>query len=366
MHILLRGQVAFLQQHGFEVLAVTGEGPEVAAIRKSGVHLQVVPMTRRITPLADLLSLVRIIRVIRKFKPQIVHTHTPKAGVLGMLAAWLCKVPVRMHTVAGLPLVETTGFKRWILERVERIQYACATKVYPNSEGLRKFICSNFQVRPVHLRVIGRGSSNGIDSTFFQRSAEIDQQAQAIRREYGLTDGTFIVCFIGRIVKDKGIAELVRAFRKLNDVNARLLVVGPFEHELDPLPPDIENFLRSNERVILAGFQQDVRPWLAVSSIFAFPSYREGFPNAVMQAACMQLPCVVSDINGCNEIIEHGVSGLIVPPKRDLELSDAIETLHRDESLRTALGRRAREYVVKNFNQQYVWKELLKEYRSFL
>jgi glycosyltransferase involved in cell wall biosynthesis len=367
LKLLLRGQFTFFQQHGFEVLTVSADGPEVNDIIAEGVPHQVVNMTRMITPVQDLLCLWQLVRVIRKFNPDIIHTHTPKAGLLGMMAAWLCGVPVRLHTVAGLPLMEAKGIKRLVLKLTERITYQCATRVYPNSRGLFDYIMKEFNISNHKLEIIGKGSSNGIDSKHFLRTPALMNASRDLRRRYQIADDTIVFCFVGRIVRDKGITELVEAFQKLSSsAEVRLMLVGPFEQELDPLPEETMHYIKHDAHVISAGFQHDVRPWLLASDVFVFPSYREGFPNVVMQAACLEVPCIVSDINGCNEIIEDRVSGLIVPPKNAKALLDAMLMMATEKEMRTSFAVKARTFVIENFDQQFVWNELLKEYRALL
>jgi glycosyltransferase involved in cell wall biosynthesis len=368
LHYLLRGQLVFMQQQGFEVLAVSADGPEREQIQALGIRHLVIPFTRKITPLQDLICLWQLIRLFKKIKPDIVHTHTPKAGLLGMLAARMCGVPLRMHTVAGLPVMETTGFKKWLLMQTERITYVCAHRVYPNSFGLLQFITQQWKMKSGKFKVIGKGSSNGIDTTFFSRSAVDEAQIKRIRSQHQLPEEAFIYCFIGRVVKDKGMGELIAAFKKLqvDHPTIYLLVVGPLEQELDPLNNDDLNFLQQDKQVIMTGFQEDVRPWLMLSDVFVFPSYREGFPNVVMQAACMELPCIVSDINGCNEIIIDQETGLIVPAKNAAALYDAMQHLLHDENLRKQFGKNSRAYVAAQFDQQVLWQLLLQEYVGHL
>ncbi len=366
LKLLLRGQLAYFQQQGFEVLTISADGIEVKDLEAEGIPHQVVPMTRKITPIQDLICLWKLIRVIQKFKPEIVHTHTPKAGLLGMMAARICSVPVRLHTVAGLPLMEATGLKRWVLKIAERITYSCAHQVYPNSKGLLKYIKEQLSIVNRPLSIIGKGSTNGIDTTFFSSSPELKQKATAIRMTYQIPDNVVVFSFVGRIVKDKGIIELTDAFNKLSSImEVRLMLVGPFEQELDPLPSRVMQFINDSKWVIKAGFQQDVRPWLLASDVFVFPSYREGFPNVVMQAACLKVPCIVSDINGCNEIIENNVSGLVVPPKNYHALFDAMVLMAADKKISSEFAEKAQQFVVDNYDQQYVWGELLKEYLKF-
>jgi len=368
LHLLLGGQLAFMQQQGFDVLAVSSQGPLVEIIRQEGIPHQTVCLTRKITPLTDLLALWQLIRIIKAFNPVIVHSHTPKAGLLGMLAAWICRVPVRIHTVAGLPLTEASGIKKWLLYLSEKITYACAHGVYPNSLKLMSDIGRLFRPPAHKLRMIGSGSSNGIDTTFFARNETLEAEAITIREKFGIPQGKIVFSFVGRIVRDKGIHELIAAFKRVCQqlADAYLIVAGPLETDLDPLEEEDLRFLKTDPRVIMCGFQTDIRPWLLASDIFVFPSYREGFPNVVMQAVCMEIPCIVSDINGCNEIIRHEETGLVVPVKNESRLAEAMLFLSHRPDLRQQFGARARTFVASNFEQQYVWQAIASEYRRLV
>jgi glycosyltransferase involved in cell wall biosynthesis len=369
LKVLLDGQLDFFQEQGFEILSVSADGSEVKDLRERNIPHVVVQMTRKITPFKDFFSLLRLIRVLKKFKPDIVHSHTPKAGLLGMFAAWLINVPVRLHTVAGLPLMEAAGIKKWILIFTERITYACANVVYPNSAGLLQFIQREIKTG-TPLRVIGNGSSNGINTTVFKRSPVLELQALDIRKSHGISEKDIVFSFVGRIVRDKGIGELINAFKKLRAHYGKggrkiyLLLVGTFEQDLNPLRESDFRFLHECAEVILPGYQKDVRPWIVASDIFVFPSYREGFPNVVMQASCLEIPCIVSDINGSNEIITHGKNGLIVTPKDADQLFDAMQKLSENPAERQRFGALSRMHVVRNFDQQYIWHELLREYQQ--
>ncbi|MDL5051587.1 glycosyltransferase family 4 protein [Oscillatoria amoena NRMC-F 0135] len=305
----------------------------------------------------------QLVILFRKERPVIVHTHTPKAGLLGMLAAWFCGVSIRLHTIAGLPMMQARGLRRWVLGLSERVTYRCAHQVYPNSIGLMKYIEGEFGRLP-KLKVIGNGSSNGVDTVHFSRSEVVVAKGREIRIQHGIPQDAVVYGFVGRVVKDKGIGELIAAFKEIltQGRDAFLLIVGPFEQDLDPLSSEDLTFLQNNKRVILAGFQQDVRPWLAASDVFVFPSYREGFPNVVMQAACMELPCIVSDINGCNEIIHHEATGIVIPVKNTTALIEHMVKLATDKELRSRLGSGARKSVVTKFDQQSYWNELHAEY----
>ena len=337
-----------MNQH-FSLTAVSADREELLRVAgKYGVNHFHVEMTRKITPLADLRAVWKLYRFLKKEKPSMVHTHTPKAGLVGMMAARMAGVPLRMHTVAGLPLMEASGLKRKILNIVEQVTYGAATHVYPNSRGLYDFIVSNRFAVEEKLKVIGKGSSNGIDTGYFSRQQLAAEQTGKLREELNINDLDFVFIFVGRLVKDKGINELVRAFREVSSSvgqptlqQPKLLLVGPFEPDLDPLLPETLTEISSNENIISVGFQKDVRPYFALADALAFPSYREGFPNVVKQAGAMELPSVVSDINGCNEIVTHGVNGLIVPPKDAEALAAAMEQLLNDESLYRELKKNA-------------------------
>lgn len=370
LKLLLHGQLLFFKNHDFDVLAVSADGPERSYFREEGIPHQVVPMTRQITPVQDMWCLIRLIFIIRKFRPDIVHTHTPKAGLLGMMAAWVCRVPVRMHTVAGLPVMEAVGSRRTLLKFIEILTYRLASHVYPNSRGLLQYMEQELGI-PVHsntgkFRIIGKGSTNGINTTFYNPSPELQVQAQAIRTEQGVSPHTIVLGFVGRVVKDKGIREAIAAFKRLQseEIDVHLMLVGPFEQDLDPLSAEDLQFLQGNKSITLAGFQTDVRPWIMAFDIFIFPSYREGFPNVVMQACALEVPCIVSDINGCNEIISHETTGLIVKPKDATALYHAIVHLIHHPEKRKLFSTQARAFITTHFDQQFIWQELLAEYRT--
>ncbi len=371
LQVLLKGQLAFMQKH-FEVLAVSS-GPEEALEsvgKREGVRTKQIAMTRAITPMADLKALWKLYRFLKKEKPKIVHTHTPKAGVTGMLAAKLAGVPHRLHTVAGLPLMEAKGKKRWLLNKVEKLTYACATNVYPNSKGLYNFILKERFTTAKKLKIIAQGSSNGINTTHFNPEAYNEAQKISLREDLNINEEDFVFVFVGRLVADKGINELVDAFKSLchleRNRETRLLLVGPYETELDPLKKETLQEIKTNPAIISVGYQEDVRPFFAISNALAFPSYREGFPNVVLQAGAMGLPSIVTDINGCNEIINNQENGLIIPPKDTEALQSAMLQLMNDKTLYTHLQKNARPMICNRYEQKLVWEALLEEYERLL
>lgn len=366
---LLKGQLRFMSSNGFEVIAVSSREIELNEVHEQeGVRIIPIEMSRRISPLKDLISLLRFFRLCIIEKPHIVHTHTPKAGIIGMLASKLAGVPIRLHTVAGLPLMESHGIKRIILNWVEILTYKFSTKVYPNSFVLYEFITSHNYVSSEKLKVLGSGSSNGIDTAYFNRNQVSLKERKKLRSLLGIRQGDFVYIFIGRLVKDKGINELVTAFTNIQSFqsDAFLLLVGAEEPKLDPLTNDTLSRIESNPRIISLGFRSDVRPYLAISNALVFPSYREGFPNVVMQAGAMGLPSIVTDINGCNEIILNGENGIIIPPKNVVALESAMLNLMRDRLLYSGLQLRSRTMITSRFEQSQMWEIILNEYNELL
>lgn len=368
LFFLLKGQLRFMSQY-YEVKGVSSEdedGLRLAAEENEGVEIIPIEMTRTISPIKDLKSVWSLYKLFKKEKPLIVHTHTPKAGTVGMLAAKLAGVPNRLHTIAGLPLLEVTGPKGRLLDLVEKVTYACATKIYPNSKGLHDIILENKYTRAEKLKVIGQGSTNGIDTSHFDSAALKNISLQKLKDELGIQKGDFVFVFVGRLVQDKGINELLYAFQMLSEKisTVKLLLVGFFEKELDPLNFVSERILAGNKSIIYAGFQKDVRPYFAISDALAFPSYREGFPNVVMQAGAMGLPSIVSDINGCNEIIIEGENGTIIPVKNENALYDAMLKFMEDKAYYNKLKEKSRQMIADRYEQKMVWEALLDEYRS--
>lgn len=366
MEKLLGNQLSYMNEF-YEVIAVSSDEKNLKRIAQNlGVKYHAVEMTRKITPIKDLLSILKMYQFFRKEKPEIVHSHTPKAGLVAMIAAYFSKVPVRMHTVAGLPLLEATGFKRLILNLVEKITYSFATKVYPNSFKMKDIMIEEKFCKPQKLKVLGNGSSNGIDLQHFDPEIFSEKTKQNLKNELNILQDDFVFIFIGRLVKDKGINELVSAFSSMSAFkNIKLLLVGPLEQSLDPILEKTLYEIENNPQIITTDFVADVRPYLAISNCLVLPSYREGFPNAVLQAGAMALPCIVSDINGCNEIITDGVNGLIIPAKSEIALKNAMLKLIDEPELYQKLKLTSRKTIENNYSHRKIWEELRLEYDSF-
>lgn len=364
---LLKGQMTFMSKNGFNVTMISSDGQELNdVIENENCRHFIIPFTRSITPFKDLIATIRLYRLLIKEKPDIVHTHTPKAGIVGMLASYFARVPFRLHTVAGLPLMEVIGFKRIILNFVEKLTYKCSTRVYPNSYGLKKIILKYRFTSENKIKVIGNGSSNGIDTSYFDPELFSSLENIKLKSELGVELNDFVFIFVGRIVSDKGINELVESFNQLcltlKDI--KLLLVGPFEDELDPLSEKTKLLISNNEQIVSVGYQNDVRPYFSIADSLVFPSYREGFPNVVMQAGAMGLPSIVSDINGCNEIIENNINGLVIKVKSVQAIYAAMIKLISDKSLFNKLRLTSRNCIKSKYDRELYWHLLLKEYKD--
>lgn len=363
---LLSGQLSYMNQF-YHVIGVSSDATYLEKVSKiENIEVYNVELTRQITPIKDLLAVLKLYFYFKKQKPFIVHTHTPKAGTVGMLAAKLAGVPNRLHTVAGLPLLEATGKKRKLLNFVEKITYACATKIYPNSYGLKDVILEEKFCKAQKLKVLANGSSNGINTSYFNPSHFSETENNILKKKLNIKLDDFVFIFVGRMVADKGINELVEAFKLLskNTDKVKLVLVGPFETELDPLQKNTLDEIENNSNIINVGFQNDVRPYFAISNTLVFPSYREGFPNVVMQAGAMGLPSIVSDINGCNEIIIENHNGIIIPVKNTMAIFDAMKKIIKNESFYNNIQQNAQKRIVENYEQEVVWKAILEEYKT--
>lgn len=365
LHKLLRGQMAFMKSQGFDVLMVSSDGPEVNdVVKNENCPHHVIPMTRKITPIQDLICLFRLIKLMRKFRPDIVHSHTPKAGLLGMLAAKITRVPIRIHTIAGLPLMESSGFKKYILKKVESLTAWASQQVYVNSQCLLDYIKSQeILAENVDLKVIGRGSSNGIDLNDYKRNCVSEQDENDILSKSQIQKGGRVWLFVGRLVADKGVRELFHAFEEVHQKYAKdqLWLVGPTE-EGDTLNELLSTRIISHPGVRLWGYQDNVKPFMKLATALVLPSYREGFPNVALQAAAMECPMILSDINGCNELVTDNLNGLLVPIKSVDAIREAIFKMRTLDSEKISFIKKSKKIVSKQFEQNVIWNAIKQEY----
>jgi len=363
---LLDNQLLFMKNY-YEVMAISSDREYLERVGKSqNIPVHAIEMTRKITPWQDLKALWQMFRYFKKEQPLIVHTHTPKAGTIGMIASKMAGVPYRLHTVAGLPLLETNGTKRKLLNLVEKVTYSCASKIYSNSKGLKNIIVQEGFCKSEKIKIIANGSTNGIDTQFFNPEKVPSETLIQLKKNLGITNDDFVFVYAGRLTGDKGINELLLAFQKMASEfsNVKLLLIGFLEPELDPLHKETLLEIENNRQVLFVPFQKDVRPYYALSDVLVLPSYREGFPNVVLEAGAMGLPTITTNINGCNEIIEHQKNGILIQPKNTNALFEAMKKIMLDHALRTHFQENARQMIVSRFEQIVVWKALLAEYKK--
>ena len=318
----------------YEVVLLSSPGHEMdEAVVKHGVKGIAVPMERHISFKHDIVSLWRMIRVFRREKPAMVHSMTPKAGLLCMVAAWLTRVPVRIHTFTGLVWPTEKGLKRRILMATDRLTCACATHIIPEGEGVMMDL-RNYGITKKPLKVLGYGNVRGVDMKRFDpkrfngngpspqpspkwegvnnvnyQDSKLKTENSKLKTQDSKLIFTFL--FVGRIVRDKGVNELVAAFKRLNEEykNTQLILVGWFEKELDPVSEETQKIIDNHPCIHAVGTKEgdELLAYYAAADCYVFPSYREGFPNTVMEAGAMGLPCIVTDINGSREIVvENG------------------------------------------------------------
>lgn len=352
-----------LKSYDIQLLSSPGEKiDELSA--KFGIKTHTVDMFRRLSPMKDLRSLHRIIKIFRREKPYMVHSMTPKAGLLCMLAAWWTKVPVRVHTFTGLVWPTESGWKRKLLMLTDKITCACATHIIPEGEGVKHDLL-NYHITEKDIHILGYGNVRGVDMVRFSKRPEVMAEAQRLRDE-----NLFTFVFVGRIVKDKGINELCNAFERLNKKykNTRLFMVGKFEDAIDPISGATRNIIDNNLSILAVGPQygDDLLVYYAASDCFVFPSYREGFPNTVLEAGAMDLPSIVTDINGSREIIIEGENGTIIPSKDSDALFSAMERMILDEQWRNRMITNARKMIMERFERGFVQKCLMDFYHQIL
>jgi glycosyltransferase involved in cell wall biosynthesis len=369
LRYLLPGQMKFMQQNGFDVLMISADGPELNDVIKNEMcrHI-VVPMTRKITPLQDLRCLFQLIKIFKKEKPDIVHTHTPKAGLLGMLAAKLAGVKVRIHTVAGMPLMVEKGAKLRLLTFIEKLTYRAANHVWPNSMSLYNYIIEHNFTAAKKLNIIGKGSTNGINISRFSAAVLNQNTITQLKESIHFSPQNIYLLCIGRLVADKGIVELVNVFTVLQKKHTalKLILVGDYEEELDPLPTAIMQQIESNTNIIHIKWTQQVEYFMHVASYFIFPSHREGFPNVLLQAGAMQLPIICSRIAGNVDIVTDKQTGLIFETANEQQMEQQIEYAITNRDAMQTMAASLIEIIKTDYQRENIWQNILSAYKSLL
>jgi len=365
----LQGQLEYFQDRGFDatVLSPDRRKGEWEVARPEGVPIIEVPMEREIAPVRDVVSLWRLWRVMRALCPAVTNVGTPKAGLLGGLAAWLNRVPCRFYTLHGLRFETTKGLKRRLLIYAERLACRFAHRVICVSQSVReKAIASGLTSREQAV-VFGSGSCNGVDAARFAATPKMMRRAAELRRQLGIPADAPVVIFVGRLTCDKGIPELMEAFLRLGNQfpDLRLLLVGCFEDE-DSLPVDTRRCLETHSRVIFAGPVQDTAPYYAIADVLVLPSHREGLPTVVLEAHAAGKPVVGALATGIVDLVMDGETGLLFPVGDVPALAEALARLISDRALARKMGHAGQERVMREFQQEKIWEALYREYLGLL
>ena len=366
--VLMRGQLAYLKANGFAPVLLSSPGRELDQIgAEEGYPVLSVAMRREISPLSDLRSFVEIWRLLRRIKPVICNSGTPKAGLLVGLAAWLTRVPCRVYTLRGLRLETAKGLKRVLLSLTERVSCFCAHRVICVSDSLRERAVGLGLVARQKTLLLGAGSSNGVDPIRFAPASEKPAIAAAVRRQLGIRPEQLIIGFAGRLTRDKGLPELVTAFQSVRGSlpETVLLLVGDFE-EGDPVPRQIRDAIESDPSIHRVAFNSQVEKYYLVMNLFVLPTHREGFPNTVLEAQSSGLPVITTDATGAVDAIDDGVTGLRVPVGDSVKLAEAMLSLLSDPVRMQSMGQSGRERILRKFRNEVVWEALATLYRTML
>jgi glycosyltransferase involved in cell wall biosynthesis len=363
------GQVGYMKARGFEVYALSSPGNLLSVFsEKEGIQVKAIKMLRRLTPCRDFVALFKIWRWLRGLRPEIVHAHTPKGGLLGMFGAWLVRAPVRIYHVHGLRFVTATGWRRRLLISSEKWSCRLAHQVLCVSASVRTLALEAGLCPAEKIKVLLHGSCNGVDSKDRFNPSKVAASTRGdSRAKYRIPNDALVLGFVGRIVWSKGIVELAQAWSDLRDEfpDLHLLMAGPIEPE-DPLPTEVEELLRRDQRVHLIGEDWDTPPLYAAMDVFVLPTYREGLPIVLLEAAAMNLPVVATRVSGCVDVVADGITGILVPPCDSRELAGAIRSYLKDPQLRRQHGSAAREHVIREFNQENIWLAMYQEYAGCL
>ena len=345
----------------FNITAIASQKEKLYKIgEENGVNVHYIPMEREISIFKDFYSLICFICYFIKEKPYIVHGNTPKGSLLSMIAAWITRVPVRIYMCHGLRYQGCGGFKRKLLMFMERISCRCATEVMCVSNGIKEVLIEDkiTQKQPI---VILNGSVKGIDNIKFNPDNFKDNSN--LKQQYNLDENDFILTFVGRIVKDKGINELIEAVKNLHSkyTNIKLLLIGEFENAGNPVSDVTKKIIDESDFIIATGLQSNIAAFLSITDLFVFPSYREGFGLSLMEAGAMGVPSIASDIPGCNEVVIDGETGILISSHSSQAIIDSIDNLYNNRELLNKIKSNCRNSIIERYEQNKLWQY----YREF-
>lgn len=353
------GLLDFFVDKGFEVTVITSPDEQLINKLSSRVKYIFLPMRREISPLKDLGAFIRLVRVLKKGRFDIIQYCTPKAAFLGSTASWLCRIPVRLYLMWGVYYTSQTGLLRAVMKTIEKLSCFFSTHVSPDSYGNYHFAISEGLCSSEKISVVGEGSASGIDLDRFD-SDRFQGKNVKVRNDLNIPPDSIVVGFIGRLCRDKGINELVLAFKELvkKNVGLYLLLVGSMEDSICKFEIAVQEMLQHNRNVLRVGYQDKPEEFLAAMDIFVLPSYREGFGNVNIEASAMSLPVIATDIPGSRNSVLNGETGLLIPCKSVGKLKEVLETLIEDKGLRGRMGMAGKQWA-KKFEQRSHWKKIL-------
>ncbi len=361
---LLPQQIRCIMDAGIDLTLVSSPGPELDEIgRTMSVRCFSIPMSRKPAPLRDVYSLVMLTRFFRSEQFDIVHSSTPKAGFLTALAGVVAKVPIRIHTYTGQAWITLQGPMRWLVREFDRVIDRLDTHLYADSQSQRDFLVSEGLVDGRKITVLGKGSISGVDLQRFAPSI-VSRLRRPVRSRLGIAETSVVIVFAGRVTRDKGIVELLAAFRTLRQQHEdlHLALVGPFEPGEDALPAETLDEITTSAHVHVVGFTSKPEEYLAIADIFCLPSYREGFGSVVIEAGAMNLPTVATRVTGLVDAVEDGETGILVPTRNVSALTQALQDLVKSPDIRCRMGRAARERAITYFDAATVNQAVVDEY----
>ena len=367
LKVSTRGQPKYMSEHGFDVTMISSDGWELPGVKAlEGVPHIEVNLTRKLSPIADIISIYKLYRIFKKLKPHIIHTENLKANLCGPIAGYFAGVPVRIQTMAGLVSPMKKGFKGWLIRQAEILSFQFCTDVWPNSNTSMDYMIRTKMIKASKAKVIGRGSTNGIDLERFNPAAIKPERQEEIKKTVDYHTGDQILLFAGRMVKDKGVEELVAVFERLQPEfpHLKLVLLGPQEADLDPLNSHTLQSISSNKRIVHINWTDEVEYYLSFAKLFVFPSYREGFPNVIMQAGAMKCPVVCSEIVGNIDIITHKVNGILHKVQDEDSLYEAVLfALHNNDQMHQ-LALQLYSDMVTYYDRYALYELYIKEYKE--
>jgi glycosyltransferase involved in cell wall biosynthesis len=366
LRYMLLNQMLSIQEAGYDVSGISAPGPEIEAVKAAGIRYFPAPLSRSLSPVADLRALWELYQILRRERFTIVHTHTPKAGLLGQLAARMAGVPIVVNTIHGFYFHDNMApFWRRFYITMEKIAARCSDLILSQNRedietAIRERIC-----RPEKIQYLG----NGFDIQRFEQTCVDETVLAAKRRELGLPAGVPVVGFVGRLVAEKGILELLKAARLILQrlPATKFLIVGPIDYDKpDALTPAIADEYGLGDACIFTGRRHDMPELYALMDVLVLPSHREGFPRTPMEASLMGIPSVVTDVRGCREAVQHGQNGLLVPLGDVPKLAESILMVLTDRELAKRLGENGRRIAYERFDERKVFQKVQDEYARLL